>query len=66
MRTTIDLDEALVERARELTGLRTKKEVVDAALRLLVDMEEQSSVRELRGRLRWEGDLDMSRTDRRS
>ncbi len=64
MRTNIDLDETLLRRARELTGIRTKKGVVHEALRVLVALREQEQIRELRGRLSWEGDLDELRTDR--
>ena len=63
MRTNIDLDDALVSRARALTGLSTKKAVVHEALRLLVRLREQEQIRGLRGTLRWEGDLDAQRTD---
>jgi Arc/MetJ family transcription regulator len=55
MRTNIVLDDALVEKAQELTGIATKREVVDTALRILVRLHEQSSVRALRGKLHWEG-----------
>ncbi|MGA9526797.1 MAG: type II toxin-antitoxin system VapB family antitoxin [Terriglobales bacterium] len=33
MRTTIDIDEGLMSKAMRLSGLTTKKAVVDAALR---------------------------------
>lgn len=57
MRTNVVLDESLVQRAKALTGIKTTREVVDEALRLLVRLSEQGQVRGLRGRLRWEGDL---------
>ncbi len=57
MRTNIDLDDELVERAKELTGLDTKRAVVDEALRLLVRLREQEGVKSLRGKLKWEGNL---------
>ena len=62
-RTNIELDDELVETAMELTGARTKREVVDIALRRLVDREcLYRSIRELRGELRWEGDVNASRS----
>jgi Arc/MetJ family transcription regulator len=64
MRTNIVLDEALVERARQLTGITTKREVIHEALRTLIQMREQAQIRELRGKLRWEGDLTSSRESR--
>ena len=48
----IVLDDDLVDRAKELTGLDTKRAVVEEALRTLVGLKEQEAVRGLRGRLR--------------
>lgn len=64
MRTNVVLDEALVEQAKELTGIRTTRGVIDEALRLLVQLRRQGEVAELRGRLRWEGDLAALREGR--
>jgi Arc/MetJ family transcription regulator len=64
MRTNIVIDEDVMARAKELTGLSSKRAVVDEALRTLVDLREQEGVRELRGALRWEGDLGEMRRDR--
>lgn len=64
MRTNIVLDEKLVERAQELTGIRTKRGVVDEALRTLIRMREQAGIRNLRGKLSWEGNLDEQRLAR--
>ncbi len=64
MRTNIVLDEALIEKAQELTGLKTKRAVVDEALRMLIQVYEQAEVRTLRGQLRWEGDIDEARLAR--
>jgi Arc/MetJ family transcription regulator len=51
MLTNIDLDEPLVTRAMQLTGINTKKGVVTEALRALVQLYEQGEVRNLRGKL---------------
>ena len=64
MRTNIVLDDALVNRARKLTGIRTKREVIHAALQTLVRLQEQASARSLRGKLNWEGDLNEMRQGR--
>jgi len=64
MRTNIVLDNNLINRARELTGLKTKRAIVDEALRILIRMHEQKSVRELRGKLNWEGNLNEMREGR--
>jgi Arc/MetJ family transcription regulator len=64
MRTNIVLDDKLVERAQQLTGIKTKRGVVQEALRTLILMREQAGVRNLRGRLNWEGNLEEQRKAR--
>jgi Arc/MetJ family transcription regulator len=64
MRTNIVLDDKLVERAQKLTGIKTKREVVHEALRTLILLIEQAEIRNLRGKLKWEGDLNEKRLSR--
>ena len=64
MRTNIIIDDNLIQRARQLTGIKTKREVVQEALRTLIQLREQAEVRPLRGKLHWEGNLDEQRTAR--
>jgi Arc/MetJ family transcription regulator len=64
MRTNIVLDDELVEEAMRYTGLTTKKGVIEEALRTLVRLKSQESIRSLRGQLRWEGDLNTLRESR--
>ena len=64
MRTNIMLDENLIERAKKLTGIKTKREVVQEALRTLILLREQAEVSQFRGKLKWEGDLDEMRQAR--
>ena len=64
MRTNIVLDDELVERAQKLTGIKTKREVVQEALRTLILLREQTGIRSLRGKLKWEGNLDDQRLSR--
>lgn len=61
VRTNIILDDQLVREAMDLTGLATKAGVVHLALKELVRLERLRRVRDLRGRLRWEGQLDLVR-----
>ena len=63
MRTNIVIDDGLMRRAMEISGLSTKRAVVEEGLRLLIQLHEQSKVRELRGKLHWEGDLNVLRDD---
>ena len=64
MRTNIDIDDQLIGDAMRKSGSRTKKAVVEAALRLLVQTYAQTGIRKLRGKVKWEGNLDESRLDR--
>ena len=64
MRTNIVLDDKLIERAQKLTGIKTKREVVQEALRTLILLREQTEVRPFRGKLKWEGNLDEMRQTR--
>jgi Arc/MetJ family transcription regulator len=61
MGTNIHLDERLVRRAIQLTGLKTKRAVVHRGLELLVRLKEQEKIGRFRGKLRWRGDLAKSR-----
>jgi Arc/MetJ family transcription regulator len=64
VRTTIDIDDRLMRQALRASGRATKRAVVDEALKLLVQTRSQASIRKLRGRIRWEGDLEASRRTR--
>jgi Arc/MetJ family transcription regulator len=64
MRTNIEIDDGLMKQVLRLTGLRTKREAVDFALREVVARHQQLGVLKLRGRLQWEGDLEASRQGR--
>ena len=64
MRTNIEIDDDLMRRSLRTSGERTKRAVVERALRLLVRTKAQAGVRRLRGRVRWRGDLNRSRLDR--
>ena len=64
-RTNIFLDDRLVRQAMTLTGAKTKREVVDTALRHLVKRRSvYRALLELEGKLPWEGDLTASRKSR--
>jgi Arc/MetJ family transcription regulator len=64
MRTNVEIDDEVMREVFSLTGVNTKREAVDLALRELVARHRQLGVLELRGRVRWEGDLKESRRDR--
>lgn len=64
MRTNIVLDDKLIQRAQKLTGIKTKREVVHEALRLLILLNEQAEVRAWRGKMPWDGNLNEQRRSR--
>ena len=64
MRTNIDIDDRLMRRAMKSSGARTKKAAVEAALKLLADTHAQGSIRRLRGKIQWQGNLEESRLGR--
>jgi Arc/MetJ family transcription regulator len=45
------------------TGLETKKDVVEQGLKLLIKRSKQQSIRSLRGKVKWEGNLDEMRNN---
>ena len=61
MRTNIVIDNELMAQAQAITGLKTKRAVVEEALRTLIQMRQQAQVHNLRGKLNWEGNLDEMR-----
>jgi Arc/MetJ family transcription regulator len=64
MRTNIVIDDELMSLALKSSGLNTKKEVVEEALRLLIKVKNQNKLKKLKGKLKWEGDLDEMRQDK--
>lgn len=62
MRTNIVIDDSLMEDALKVSGAHTKKEVVELGLKLLINMKKQEAVKRLKGKLKWEGDLDDMRS----
>jgi len=64
MRTNIVIDDELMNKAISLSKNKTKKGVVEEALLLLIRFKNQLKIRDLRGDLSWEGDLDQMRLDK--
>ena len=64
MRTNIVIDDKLMADALKVSGVRTKREVVELGLRTLLQLRQQSEVRRLRGQVQWTGDLEAMRRDK--
>lgn len=63
MRTNIVIDDRLMADALQATGLKTKREVVEMGLKTLIKLKQQEKIREFKGKLDWEGNLDSMRLD---
>jgi len=63
MRTNIVIDDELMAETLRMTGLKTKREVVEQGLKALLQLQYQSELRALRGKYQWQGNLDEMRRD---
>jgi Arc/MetJ family transcription regulator len=63
MKTKVEVDDALIADALQATGLEATDQVIEIALKLLVQLKRQESIKAFRGQLRWEGDLAALRAD---
>ena len=63
MRTNIVIDDELMEKAINISGNKTKKETVEDALKMYVRIKAQTQIRQYRGKIEWEGDLESMRRD---
>lgn len=63
MRTNIEIDDTLMSDVLAMTGVRTKKEAVELGLKTLIRLKKQERIKQFKGKLRWEGDLEEMRTD---
>ncbi len=57
MRKYIDIDDKLINEAMKITNKSTKKETVEVALRELIAAAKRKRMIELRGKVKWKGDL---------
>ncbi|MGD0093046.1 MAG: type II toxin-antitoxin system VapB family antitoxin [Planctomycetota bacterium] len=63
-RTNVVLDDALVARCVKATGIKTRRGLIDHALRELLRHNDQKKVLELKGKVHWEGNLEEWRRGR--
>ncbi len=64
MRTNIEIDDKLMKEAMRSANTKTKRETVEAGLRMLIQIKAQTGIRKLRGKVKWEGNLDELRSSR--
>jgi Arc/MetJ family transcription regulator len=58
------LDDNLIDECLKATGIKTRKALIDHALRELLRHESQKKILELKGKVHWEGDLKKWRSGR--
>ncbi len=63
-RTVVDLKDELVKKAKNLTGITKKVELVNYALERLVRQKEMEKILTLKSKVKWEGDLEKMRRNR--
>ncbi len=64
MRTNIVIDDKLINEALKLTDIKTKREVVELGLKALIKLKKQENIKQFKGKLKWQGDLDSMRTNK--
>ncbi len=64
MRTNIVIDDKLMRDTLRATGLKTKREAVELGLRTVLRLHQQAEIKRWRGKLDWQGDLYVLRTDK--
>jgi Arc/MetJ family transcription regulator len=64
-RTVIDIQDDLLRKAQKVTGISKKVEIVNYALKQLLEQKELEQMLDLRGKVKWEGNLEAMRRDRR-
>ena len=62
MRTNIEIDEKLMDEILQKTSIKTKKEAVDTALREFLRKIKLKELADLRGKMKWEGNLEEMRS----
>lgn len=63
MRTNIDINDDLLRKAMEMGEIKTKKAIVELALQEYINMKRRQDLISLFGKVRWDGDLELMRTD---
>jgi len=63
-RTNVVLDDNLVEDCLKATGIKTRRALIDHALRELLRHESQTKILDLKGKILWQGDLTKWRRGR--
>lgn len=58
MRTNIVINDELIKEGLNITGFKTKKELVNFALEELIKRKKMYEILDLKGKVKWEGSLE--------
>jgi Arc/MetJ family transcription regulator len=64
MRTVVDIENKLLKKAQKLTGISKKVEIVNYALKKIVEQKEIEKILDLKGKIKWEGNIEEMRKGR--
>lgn len=64
LRTNVEIDDKWMSETLKITGLKTKRQVVEQAFGELLRLKKQEGLRKLRGKIDWQGDLEDMRLDK--
>jgi hypothetical protein len=63
MKEDFIINEKLIEEAINITGFQNKQEVIELGLKTLIKLKQQEKIKNYRGKLKWEGNLEGIRTN---
>jgi len=59
------VNDKLIQECKELTSLKTKKDVINSALKEYVKLCKRRKMLDLKGKIEWEGSLDEMRASKK-
>ena len=65
MRTNVVINDKLIKEGLNITGFKTKKKLVNFALEELIRRKKMYEILNLKGKIKWEGNLEKMREDRK-
>ena len=66
MRTNVEINDNLMDEVLRLGKIRTKREAIDQALQYFVRLLKQQGMLNLKGKIKWDGDLDDMRISKKA
>jgi len=64
MRTNIEIDEVIMQQIIRLSAAKTRRRAIEEAIKRYMRYVAQAELLKLKGKIKWEGDLDEMRTSK--